>query len=249
MLRIIFALSILPWFSSPLGVSLSRSVLLLDHSRINLWIEDSGSEMLWTKTAPSLHLLFLIFCRSGHLCASFTFNSSQYSVSNNTSISDVINPHCFTHDSYPGAGLTNSADCREALRVLARDPLYGERRARRFSKNERNGIKVPRGWQHGFCMIIVSCVNDHDADYLRLLDVSMIAVSIIKRCVDEPEMKYGGLHGVGDAGTFYVSVGRSADPHVSSISSGNALGMPDLTNDTLLEMGSGETSSGTITVS
>lgn len=41
-------------------------------------------------------------------------------------------------------------------------------------------------------------------------------MKIIKKCVDEAELKWGGLEIVGDEGTFYVSAGR---PHNSLVSS------------------------------
>ena len=67
---------------------------------------------------------------------------------------------------------------------------------------------MPKGWQHGECVIYVSCANDHDADEFSLVTISKVAVRVIKYCVDEQVVKYGGLWGVGTVGTFYVAVGR-----------------------------------------
>ena len=160
-----------------------------------------------------------------HVNATSSIFQPAFSHINSTSIIDL---YCFDQDSHPGIGATNSADCRGALRIIASLPEYRSRAVYRFSKNPRNGIKVPKGFQYGLCVIYVSCSNDHDSDYFSLVDVSRAAISIIKNCVDQPEIKYGGLEGVGNSGTFYVSVGKPVGPR-KSLTSSTAL--PEATSE------------------
>ena len=142
-------------------------------------------------------------------------------------------PFCFTPESHPGIRTTNTADCHRALRYLISAPHFRTRF--RFSKNPRNGVQVPKGWQHGECVIYVSCASAHDSDYFTLADVSTEAVRIIKECVDEPTVKYGGVHGVGDAGTFYVAVGYSDALHLSNSSVAGLIQASQLLNVTQLD--------------
>lgn len=129
-----------------------------------------------------------------------------------TSPLSAVYPYCFTPASHPGFGPTNPTDCRAALRLLITTPHFT--RTLRFSKNHRSGVVLPKGWQHGDCVIYVSCSNPRDADYFSFQDVSREAVKIIKACVDEggEGEKLGGIQEVGSVGTFYVSVGKPAVP-------------------------------------
>ena len=44
-------------------------------------------------------------------------------------------------------------------------------------------------------------------------------MKIIKQCVDEPDLKWGGLQVVGTLGSFYVAVGKPKTPRWLSNSS------------------------------
>lgn len=132
---------------------------------------------------------------------------------NTTLALNAILPNCFNEGSHPGIGPTNSHDCREALRMIYREPHRDE--VFRFSKNPRSSIdmiKLPRGWQYDECIIFVSCSNPRDAAYFAFGDVAREAVRVIRDCVDKPGVKLGGVQEMLPVGTFYVSVGRPVNP-------------------------------------
>ncbi len=133
--------------------------------------------------------------------------------SNTTTTVNAVLPFCFNETTRPGLGTTNSHDCRETLRMIYRDP--NRDRVFRFSKNPRSSVdvvQIPRGWQHGECVIYVSCSNPRDAAYFTFGDVAREAVKIVRDCVDQQDIKYGGIQEIGTVATFYVSVGRPAVP-------------------------------------
>lgn len=126
-------------------------------------------------------------------------------------------PFCFNETSHPEIGTTNSHDCREALRIIYREP--NRDKVFRFSKNPRSSVdvvKLPRGWQYGECVIYVSCSNPRDAAYFTMGDVAREAVKVIRDCVDKQDVKYGGIQDIGIVPTFYVSVGRPVNPRMVS---------------------------------
>ena len=153
--------------------------------------------------------------------------------------SNHIVPHCFTPGTYPGIGETNLKDCRDALVVLARNPDFTT--PMRYSKNPRRGIKIPRGWTSGECIIFVSCENDRDAYTFRIADVLVLAKKLVDTCVgttvDEEWglLRWGGVEILGDSMTFYVSVGK---PHTPTTSAETVIPV-DLVNGTLLDQVTG----------
>ena len=146
------------------------------------------------------------------------------SVIRNTS--NRIFPHCFTPISVPGIQETNLTDCNTALRGLARQPDFRTRFV--FSKNTRRGLKVPRGWLAGKCIILISCENDRDAFTFRYADVLVIAKLIVENCVEREQegwgtFRWGGVDQILDSETFYVSVGKPSGPIPSSTGAGSPL--------------------------
>ena len=152
-----------------------------------------------------------------------------------TNATNDIEGYCFDKESRPGIGYTDSADCRRVLRLISDDHHYRDRTPLRFSKNPRNGIRVPKGWQYDDCLIYISCQNDRDADTFTLMDIFKAAVTVIKDCVDETLAKYGGIEGVGSVGTFYVSVGRPDNPR-PVVSSSSLSGMSSEATGTTTEL-------------
>ena len=165
---------------------------------------------------------FLVYLLPFLFCVSLLPTSSALDYQPELSLTNLTRGnglYCFDQSSHPGVGTTNSADCRGALRTLASLPEYRSHARLRFSKNPRNGIRVPKGFQHDQCIIYLSCANDRDSEYFTLADIFTVALGIIKECVDQPVVKYGGLDYVGNVGTFYVSVGISRTARGSSSSS------------------------------
>jgi len=152
--------------------------------------------------------------------------------------SNVIIGHCYTPASLAGVQETNPRDCREALKVLIRQPAFTT--PLRFSKNLRRGIKVPRGWTAGQCIIFVSCENDRDAYTFRFADVAQNARRLIDGCVGKPDetgqwgtFKWGGVDKLLDTMTFYVSVGKPVPP---SPGVGEGTVMALMGNGTMIEV-------------
>ena len=57
---------------------------------------------------------------------------------------------------------------------------------------------------------MLSCVNDQDTAAFRLSEVAHKARAIISHCVDNHDISYGGVFGVSDVPSFYVSVAGNA---------------------------------------
>ena len=151
-----------------------------------------------------------------------------------TNTSNYITPHCFTPISAPGIHETNLADCRTALRGLAHQPDFTARFI--FSKNTRRGLELPKSWLARDCIIVVSCVNDRDAFAFRYADVLVIARRLVENCVGKEQerwgtLRWGGVADILDSETFYVSVGRPAEPSPPSAGAGSLMLM-DVTNGT-----------------
>lgn len=49
----------------------------------------------------------------------------------------------------------------------------------RFSRNQRIGVKVPKWWRSGECIILVSCSTKYDAETLSYADVLRSAKKVI----------------------------------------------------------------------
>lgn len=169
--------------------------------------------------------------------STLVFRASPMTVDLNLSVitnsSNNIIPHCYTPDTSAEIGETNLKDCRAALLILARNPDFTIPMS--FSKNPRRGIKVPRGWTSGECIIFVSCENDRDAYTFRFADVLVVAKKIVDKCVGtETEekwglLRWGGVDELGDSETFYVSVGKPYPPTTAA----GSVGPVDLVNETL----------------
>jgi len=183
-------------------------------------------------------LLFLLFFYlTDATPTATTTNPLLFPPSNRTITVNEVMPYCFSHDSHPGIGTTNSHDCRETLRMIYRDP--NRENIYRFTKNPRRDVGVlglPYGWQYNECVIYVSCSNERDAAYLKFLDVAQQAVKVIRACVDQKDTKYGGIEEIGSVSTFYVSVGRPTNPRRVSSSLSASLAQATLVgNSTLVE--------------
>ena len=150
-----------------------------------------------------------------------------------TNSSNRILSHCYTPDTSADIGETNIKDCRATLLILAQNPDFTI--PIRFSKNPRRGLKIPRGWTSGECIIFVSCENDRDAYTFRFADVLLAAKKIVDRCVGTEMtekwglLRWGGIDELGDSETFYVSVGRPYPPTTAA----GSVGPVDLVNETL----------------
>ncbi|KAK0508067.1 hypothetical protein JMJ35_009151 [Cladonia borealis] len=135
-----------------------------------------------------------------------TSNSTSIGSSNST---NDIELRCFTPASarFP----LNPADCSVAFMQIVLTP--GFRVVYRFSKNLRrlDAVKLPKGWTQGDCIIMVSCANDRDTSAFRLSDVAHAARAIINQCVVGRDLSYGGIVGVSDVPSFYVSVAGNAE--------------------------------------
>lgn len=129
---------------------------------------------------------------------------SSLSIYNGT-LGDVW-PFCFSPESHPGIDFTNSGDCTAALRLVVLEP--GFLVPITFSKNSRRGIKLPKRWKSGRCVIFISCANDRDADTFTYAHVAQQARKVIQTCVDGRVTPYGGMDEIGSVQSFYVSVGR-----------------------------------------
>ena len=146
-------------------------------------------------------------------------NSSSVTESTNR-----ITPHCFTPGTSSDLGETNLKDCRDALAILARNPDFTT--PFHFSKNPRRGIRVPRGWKSGDCLILVSCENDRDAYTFRFADVLVVAKRLVDNCVEGRVserwglLRWGGVDDLGASETFYVSVGKPFAPRIPAESAG-----------------------------
>ena len=57
---------------------------------------------------------------------------------------------------------------------------------------------------------MLSCVNDQDTAAFRFSDVAHAAKAIMNHCVEGHDYSYGGIVGVSDVPTFYVSVAGPA---------------------------------------
>ena len=195
--------------------------------------KDNQDRLLLDKNLTMIYGLLLLLVALAHHATSLLIDHKPSITSNST---NVIVGHCFTPLSVPGIKETNLRDCRVALNVLARVPDFTTRFS--FSKNPRRGIKVPRGWLAGDCIILVSCENDRDAWTFRFADVLAVAKRIIDACVGEEGterwevLRWGGVEMLGASETFYVSVGRPAEP---SPSGGNDIPV-ELVNGTLLNL-------------
>lgn len=160
-------------------------------------------------------LFVLLLLHAITLAASPAVNESQPSLSVFDGIANDVWPFCFTPETHPGFRLTNSQDCMDALRELVREPSFLV--PFQFSKNSRRGIKLPKSWRSGQCVIFVSCANDRDADTFTYAHVAQQARRVIQSCVDNTAAPYGGVEEIGNVGTFYVSVGRPALSRMSGI--------------------------------
>ena len=116
--------------------------------------------------------------------------------------------HCFTPFAHPDRKAINATECKKAVRLLVLSP--GFTKEYKFSKNKRrfDVISLPRGWQSGDCLIMLSCENDLDSSVFRLSDVARQANKIMEACVLDGETPYGGVVGVSDVTSFYVSIGK-----------------------------------------
>ena len=129
-----------------------------------------------------------------------------------TNTSNRVDFHCFNPETSPEMGEVSLRDCRGALLVLARNPDFTT--PFRFSKNPRRGLKIPRGWTSGECLIVMSCENDRDAATFRFADVLVVARRLVDTCVGTMQsekwglLRWGGVEVLGDTETFYVSVGK-----------------------------------------
>ena len=115
-----------------------------------------------------------------------------------------IDLRCFTYAS--GRSPLRYSDCQIALMQLVLTPGFNV--VYKFSKNKRrlDTIFVPKGWGQDACVIMLSCANDQDAASFRLSEVAHQARAIIKQCVEGHDTSYGGIVGVSDVPSFYVSV-------------------------------------------
>ena len=123
----------------------------------------------------------------------------------NSNATNNIELQCFS-PVYPGRTPVNATDCPVAMMKLVLTPNFNV--PRNFSKNVRrlDTIKLPKGWGQGDCIIMVSSSNMDTAEF-RLADVAKRARTIIDACVTGQPVSYGGIVGISDVPSFYVSLG------------------------------------------
>lgn len=177
------------------------------------------------------------------LLSSLAYHTSSMLIDPNPTMkantSNRIEPRCFTPETSPDVGETNQNDCRDALLILAR--TRGFTNPYQFSKDPRRGVRLPLVWKSRECVIFVNCENDHDAYTFRFADVLVVAKRLVDVCVGTHEserwglLRWGGLDGLGDSETFYVSVGYPL-PLVSA--AGSVIPV-ELVNGTLLDSATG----------
>ena len=140
---------------------------------------------------------------------------SQSSVSASIRSSNATNEvilHCFSPEVYPERLALNATDCPTAMLKLVLTPNFNI--PYKFSKNTRrfDSHKLPMGWWHESCIIMLSSSNDWDTAVFRLADVANRARAIINVCVNGQAVTYGGIVGMlSDVPSFYVSVGGPAE--------------------------------------
>ena len=137
---------------------------------------------------------------------------SQSSVSPsiiNSNATNDIELQCFG-PVYPGRTPVNAIDCPVAMMKLVLTPNFNV--PFNFSKNTRrlHTIKLPKGWGQGNCIILVSSSNMDTAEF-RLADVASRARKIIDACVTGRPVSYGGIVGIADLPSFYVSIAGPGD--------------------------------------
>lgn len=54
----------------------------------------------------------------------------------------------------------------------------------------------------------MSCANDRDADSFTFAHVAQRARNVLRTCVDDRAVPYGGIEELGTEESFYVSLGR-----------------------------------------
>lgn len=193
--------------------------------------KSSLKSVLLDRNSPMAYNLLLLLAILAHHATSIHIDLNPIIITNT---SNLITPHCFTPMSVPGIRETNLADCRTALGGLARQPDFTTRFI--FSKNTRRGLKVPRGWLAGDCIILVSCENDRDAFAFRYADILVIARRLVENCVGKEQerwgtLRWGGVEDILDSETFYVSVGRPSEPSPPSAGAGSLM-LVDVMNGT-----------------
>ena len=140
---------------------------------------------------------------------------SPSSVSGSIRSSNATNEvilHCFSPEIYPERLPLNATDCPKAMLELVLSPNFNT--PHKFSKNTRrfDTHRLPMGWWHGNCIIMLSSSNDWDTAVFRLADVANRARSIINVCINGQAVTYGGIVGMlSDVPSFYVSVGAPAE--------------------------------------
>lgn len=64
---------------------------------------------------------------------------------------------------------------------------------------------------HGNCIIMLSSSSDLDTAVFRFADIAIRARAIMNFCVEGQDVSYGGIVGISDVPSFYVSIGGPAD--------------------------------------
>ena len=127
----------------------------------------------------------------------------------NSNATNDIELRCFS-PVYPARSPVKATDCPVAMRKLVLTPNFNV--PFNFSKNTRrlHTIKLPKGWGQGNCIIMVSSSNMDTAEF-RLADVASRARTIIDACVTGQPVSYGGIVGISNVPSFYVSLAGPAE--------------------------------------
>lgn len=181
------------------------------HTWISILEEGPRANMSWQ--VPSLYIL----CA---LLSIFYVNSKPNPVpagSQSLVSPSIINPNATNHVElqcfsavYPARFPVNATDCPIAMMKLVLTPNFNV--PFNFSKNTRrlDTVKLPKGWGQGNCIIMVSSANMDTAEF-RLADVASHARTIIDVCINGQPVTYGGIVGISDVPSFYVSVAGPAN--------------------------------------
>ncbi len=154
-----------------------------------------------------LYVLLSVFYVNSKPSPKYPGSQSSVSASiRSLNATNDIELRCFSPALYPERSALNSTDCDLALMKLVLTPRFNV--LQKFSKNMRrlDTLKVPRGWGQGKCIIMLSCENDRDTASFKLADVARQVRAIINYCIEGHDTTYGGIVGVSDVPTFYVSI-------------------------------------------
>ena len=185
-------------------ISPATTVLSLSKDISYKWREDDDADSLFPDIDPAMTLRSLL------LLSCLTYHVTSALINPQPTTLNQIRPQCYTPAVDPAISDPDLKDCRDTLVRIASTPNF--RTPKRYSKNHRSGLPLPRIWNSGSCLIFVSCENDSDSFTFSFADVLVVAKKIVDDCVgtnEDPKwgrLRWGGIDELRDSESFYVSV-------------------------------------------